>query len=77
MHALLKMVVPITLWELYLPDPGNFKEELQLLQGVRPGKVDSLFPISHFLNFDAGGWSLFIMTSHLFNFTMYIKIFFT
>ena len=28
---------------------------------LRPGKVDSLFPISHFLNFDAGGWSLFII----------------
>ena len=28
---------------------------------IRPGKVDSLFPISHFLNFDAGGRSLFII----------------
>ena len=48
---------------------------------LRPGKVDSLFPISHFLNFDAGGRSLFIIhydiTIIIFNFTMYIKIFFT
>ena len=28
---------------------------------LRLGKVDSLFPISHFLNFDAGGRSLFII----------------
>ena len=27
---------------------------------IRPSKVDLLFPISHFLNFDEGGWSLFI-----------------
>ena len=39
---------------------------------LRPGKVDSLFPISHFLNFDAGGWSLFIMTSQ---YIQYVKIF--
>ena len=31
------------------------------MAAVKPGKVDSLFPISHFLNFDAGGWSLFII----------------
>ena len=28
---------------------------------LRPGKVDSLFLISHFLDFEAGGWSLFII----------------
>ena len=28
---------------------------------VRPDKVDSLFPINHFPNFDAGGRSLFII----------------
>ena len=27
----------------------------------RPGKVDLLFPISHFLNIDVGGWLLFII----------------
>ena len=27
----------------------------------RPGKVDSLFPINHFLDFDASRWSLFIV----------------
>ena len=32
-----------------------------VVASVRPGKVDSLFPISHFLNFDAGGRSLFII----------------
>ena len=29
--------------------------------GIRPGKVDSLFLISHFLNFHAGGKSLFFV----------------
>ena len=28
---------------------------------IRPGKVYSLFPMSHFLNFDASRWSLFII----------------
>ena len=28
---------------------------------VRPGKIVSLFPISHFLDFEAGGRSLFII----------------
>ena len=28
---------------------------------IRPGKVGSFFPISHFLDFEAGGWSLFII----------------
>ena len=28
---------------------------------VKAGQVDSLFPISHFLNFDAGGRSLLII----------------
>ena len=58
---------------------ANAIEQL-LLQGeyylstFRPGKVDSLFPISYFLNFDAGRRSLFIMTSQ---YIQYIKIFFT
>ena len=28
---------------------------------LRPGKVDSLFLISHFLDFETGKWSLFII----------------
>ena len=28
---------------------------------IRPGKVDLLFPISHFINVDVGGQSLFII----------------
>ena len=31
------------------------------LYAIRPSKVDSLFPISHFLDFEAGGRSLFII----------------
>ena len=31
---------------------------------TRPGKVDSLFPISHFLNFDAGGRSVAQAVGH-------------
>ena len=35
----------------------------RLLNKIRSGKVDSLFPISHFLDFEAGGRSLFIIDS--------------
>ena len=28
---------------------------------IRPGKVDSLFPINYFLDFEVGRWSLFII----------------
>ena len=41
--------------------PKDFHNLTKLFLLLRPGKVYSLFPISHFLDFDAGGLSLFII----------------
>jgi len=40
----------------------------------RQGKVDSLFPISHFADFEEGGWSLFIIDYAEVILFMYVKI---
>jgi len=40
---------------------GNFIDPQYYYPNIRPGKVYSLFPISHFLNFGAGGQLLFII----------------
>ena len=54
------------------PISDHINHSFKPLFHFRPGKVDSLFPISHFLNFDPG-----VHYSHnIFNLTMYIKIFF-
>ena len=39
----------------------NHMRAWHIMSAIRPGKVDSLFPINHFPNFEASGWSLFII----------------
>ena len=42
----------------------------------RPGKVDSVFPISHLLDFDAGGRLLFIIHYDITIYSIYENIFY-